>query len=199
MSPREAGLSKVTTGPRCRLLCGVSTLADQIEIALTAFGWEQHQEAELTLMVDGPWGFALRSLQNSALGRTVVVTDNPCPEYWEDLWDIGPCALLVGGHNIPDIVKALTRVHAGEVFRQLPHHDSPLTIGERQLLRAAAIGLENKQVACEQQLSIGTVKNGLNRVFEKLGLKNRTQAALYYWGLWQWLEPHPSRKSERAE
>jgi len=179
-------------------MCGVSALTDQIESALSTFGWVRHPEASLTLVVDGPWGFALRSLQNSAPDCAVVVSDNPCPEYWEDLWDFDPCALLVGGHNLPDIVKALTRVQAGEVFRQMPHHDSPLTVGERQLLRAAASGLENKQVACEQQLSVGTVKNGLNRVFEKLGLKNRTQAALYYWGLWQWLEPHPSRPPKGA-
>lgn len=76
----------------------------------------------------------------------------------------------------------------------MPRHDSPLTLGERKLLQAAAIGMNNKRIADEQNLCVGTVKNGLNRVFEKLGLNSRTEAALYYWGLWQWLEPHPSRE-----
>ncbi len=92
-----------------------------------------------------------------------------------------------------DIAKALERAHAGETFQQIPRHQSPLTPGERKLLRAAAMGLENKQIATEQALSLGTVKNGLTRVFEKLGLESRVQAALYYWGLWHLLKPHPSR------
>lgn len=70
---------------------------------------------------------------------------------------------------------------------------SPLTLGERKLLQAAAMGLENKQIATEQGLSLGTVKNGLTRIFGKLGLESRVQAALYYWGLWHLLKPHPSR------
>lgn len=50
------------------------------------------------------------------------------------------------------------------------------------------MGLENKRIACELHVTEGTVKNGLGRIYLKLGLTNRTQLALYYWGLWTLIE-----------
>ena len=176
-----------------RVQCGIPALAAELVSTLEPLGWVMDEAADLTLMIDGPWGSAMHLLQIHPACQMVLLTDNPCAEYWEDLWDFTPRALLVGGHSVPDIAKALARAQAGETFRQVPRHDSPLTTGERKLLQAAAIGLENKRIAAEQKLCLGTVKNGLNRVFEKLGLNSRTEAALYYWGLWQWLGPHPSR------
>lgn len=109
----------------------------------------------------------------------VVVTDSPCPEDWEDLWSLQPRALLIGGHRVPEIAEALGRAKAGEYFRRVPHHNSPLKDMERKLLRFSAMGWENKRIAREFELTEGTVKNGMNRVFHKLGFDNRTQVALY--------------------
>lgn len=176
---------------RYRLHCALKALGDELSASLKQQGWHVEEAADLTLVIDGPWGVALQALANDTAENTVVVTDNPCPEYWEDLRELQPRVLLVGGHNIPEVAEALERAQAGEHFQRLPCHDSPLTCTERMLLRYSAMGWENKRIAREFNLTEGTVKNGLNRVFHKLDFDNRTQLALYYWGLWHLLETRP--------
>jgi DNA-binding CsgD family transcriptional regulator len=171
-----------------RVLCAISSLAVELSQGLELFGWNVDEGAELILVIDGPWGSALMLMLGQPACRMVVLSDNPCPEYWEDLWDCGPQALLIGGHSVADITKALARAQAGGQFRQVPRHDSTLTLSERRLLRLTATGLDNIDIASKLHLTVGTVKNGLNRIFDKLHLNNRTQAALYYWGLWHLLE-----------
>lgn len=54
-----------------------------------------------------------------------------------------------------------------------------LTEREIQLLRLVAGGLSNKEIAAELSLAESTVKNRLSLLFEKLEVKDRTQAAIY--------------------
>ncbi len=54
-----------------------------------------------------------------------------------------------------------------------------LTLREIQLLRLVASGLSNKEIAEALRLAESTVKNRLSLLFEKLGVKDRTQAAIY--------------------
>ncbi|WP_344870168.1 response regulator transcription factor [Deinococcus aetherius] len=98
-----------------------------------------------------------------------------------------PRALLSGGHTIEDLASALSRA-ACESFRHTPRHDSPLTPIERLLLRHSAQGWDTRRIARELTLSEGTIRNSLSRIFKKLGLDNRAQATLYYWGLWHMLD-----------
>jgi len=174
-----------------RLHCGLPALAAEIVRRLQGFGWEARDRAPLGLLIDAPWGVALQRLAQVDPSEWVVVTDNPCPEYWEDLWSFWPRSLLAGGHSTEHLADALGRAASGEFFRHTPQHDSPLTCMERRLLRYSAQGWENRRIAQELTLSEGTVRNGLSRVFEKLGFENRTQAVLYYWGLWHLLDPNP--------
>ena len=62
-----------------------------------------------------------------------------------------------------------------------PEPSSPLDVltpRERDVLRLVARGAANKQIAGELNLSIGTVKGYVSAIFEKLGVGDRTQAAL---------------------
>jgi two-component system response regulator DevR len=54
---------------------------------------------------------------------------------------------------------------------------SSLSLQQRQVLRLVADGLTNREVGERLQLSENTVRNYLVRVFEKLGVKRRAQAA----------------------
>lgn len=171
-----------------RLHCSLPALAAVIAHSLQRLGWEPLEHAPLGLLVDGPWGVALDVLSQGHAQEWVVVTDNPCPEYWEDLGSFWPRGLLAGGHSIEELAEALNRADSGECFRRTPQHDSPLTCIERRLLRYSAMGWENRRIAQELKLHEGTVRNGLSRIFQKLGFENRTQIALYYWGLWHVLE-----------
>lgn len=182
-----------------RLLCGIPALASEIERTLHSLGWEACDHAQLGLLIDGPWGVALHELEQTDPGQLLVVTDNPCPEYWEDLWSFQPRGLLAGGHSVEDLAEALRRIQGGEVLRDVPQHDQVLTCMERRLLRHSAQGWENRRIAQELDLNEGTVRNGLSRVFQKLGFENRTQVALYYWGLWHLLDQHLLRGKNYTE
>ena len=54
-----------------------------------------------------------------------------------------------------------------------------MTEREIELLRLVAQGLSNKEIAYELSLAESTIKNRLSILFEKLDVKDRTQAAIY--------------------
>lgn len=173
---------------RYRLRCGSPTLAAGIARSLQQLNWEVGEQAPLGLLIDAPWGVALQVLSQENPGEWVVITNNPCPEYWEDVWAYRPRGLLAGNHSVEDIAESLRCAHLGEFVRRAPRHDSRLTSIERRLLRYSAMSWDNRRIAQELKLHEGTVRNGLSRVFQKLGFENRTQVALYYWGLWHLLD-----------
>jgi DNA-binding NarL/FixJ family response regulator len=69
-------------------------------------------------------------------------------------------------------------------FRRLSDVDgynniAGLTEREISLLQLVANGLSNKEIATELGLAESTVKNRLSILFQKLDVKDRTQAAIY--------------------
>ncbi|HBZ09279.1 MAG TPA: DNA-binding response regulator [Bacillus bacterium] len=57
--------------------------------------------------------------------------------------------------------------------------DPTLTPRERAILKCIGEGLNNKEVAERLGLSVGTVKNQTSHILDKLGLRDRTQLAIY--------------------
>ena len=164
----------------------------EVRRALATYGREL--TSNLKVIVDKPHSFAMKQLlEGAGEGFTsIVVTNNACPEYLEDVWALGPHALLTGGYSAEEIAAALHSVLSGERYRNVPHQQSKLAKREQEVLRFCATGLSNKQIAARMTLSERTVKNYLTTIYTKLGLKNREQATLYYLGIWHWL-PEPYR------
>lgn len=52
---------------------------------------------------------------------------------------------------------------------------------EKEIIFLVAEGLSNKEIACKQYLSEGTVRNYISTILEKLGLRDRTQLAVFYY------------------
>lgn len=52
---------------------------------------------------------------------------------------------------------------------------------ENEVLRLMADGLSNGEMANELFISESTLRKHVASIFEKLGVKNRTEAAAYYW------------------
>lgn len=65
-----------------------------------------------------------------------------------------------------------------------PRPGAPLSPREKQLAVRITSGLPNKLIAAELHLTVGTVKEYLNRLFRKLELHNRTELAM-------WAVKHP--------
>ncbi len=54
----------------------------------------------------------------------------------------------------------------------------PLSERERDILRRVAMGASNKEIAADLFIAEGTVKNHVTNILGKLGVRDRTQAAL---------------------
>lgn len=55
-----------------------------------------------------------------------------------------------------------------------------LTRGEQEILRLVSLGLSNREVANRVHLSEKTVRNKVSAILEKLGFRNRTEAARWF-------------------
>lgn len=60
-------------------------------------------------------------------------------------------------------------------LNQLPE---PLSEREQEILRLLALGANNRQIASQLFLAEGTIKNYISTILDKLGVQDRTQAAL---------------------
>jgi len=84
------------------------------------------------------------------------------------------------------LVKCLQRVNEGEFWFEKALTDSflsakriALTKREGQLVSLLSQGLKNKEIASMLLISEGTVKVYLSRLFQKVGVKDRFELALY--------------------
>jgi DNA-binding NarL/FixJ family response regulator len=84
------------------------------------------------------------------------------------------------------LLRCLTRVNEGELWFEKTLTDSimsarrySLTRREGQLVSLLSQGLKNKEIATALTISEGTVKVYLSRLFQKLGVKDRFELALY--------------------
>jgi DNA-binding NarL/FixJ family response regulator len=102
------------------------------------------------------------------------------------------------------IVKSIRKVHGGEIWldshttaavmRQFAapgeigggtatsgkgRERSPLSHREREIVQLVAQGYKNKEMAEKMFISEQTVKNHLHNIFDKLGVSDRLELALY--------------------
>jgi DNA-binding CsgD family transcriptional regulator len=83
-------------------------------------------------------------------------------------------------------MKCLQRVQSGELWFEKALTDSflsakrvALTQREGQLVSLLSQGMKNKEIASTLQISEGTVKVYLSRLFQKVGVKDRFELALF--------------------
>ncbi|WP_308629461.1 response regulator transcription factor, partial [Meiothermus granaticius] len=165
------GLAKVYSGVLTLELHGQSLL-DNLPVTQSVH-----------LVMDAPWGYALWGLR-SWPRPVLVVTGNPSPHYLRDLLDLSPDGLVADPIGPSELKEALVRISQGHHFYHLPRLEpDPLCPREREILRLAALGSTNREIADGLGLQAKTVENYMNTLLEKLGLRIRAQIPLYYFGL----------------
>lgn len=175
--------------PAFHILCGAPISAHSIA-GLKRQGFHQDPDAQIKVVIDAPQGFALsalKALEGLSL-RVVVATRNPCAEYWEDLWDLHPHVLLASVRYDGKLPDVIVRAANDERYRSTPRRATPLTCAERKILHYLARGFSNKEVASHLSICSKTVMNTLTTIYQKLNLKSREEAILYYWGIKQVLD-----------
>lgn len=96
--------------------------------------------------------------------------------------------------GLPSTVRAIYEgqtVFGGKVVEKLPdimnrkekfdYEAHGITDKEKQMIELVADGLSNKEIASKMFLGEGTVRNMMSSVLDKLGLRDRTQLACYYY------------------
>ena len=79
----------------------------------------------------------------------------------------------------PEVQQHLMREVAGKKSPQAAPAHASLTEREVGILHLIAEGRSNKEIAAALYLTEGTVKGYVSTIFDKLGVEDRTQAALY--------------------
>lgn len=148
---------------------------------------------------------ATRAIKEIRPGISVlVVTTHLNPDYLLQAVKAGAAGYVLKMSRKEEIVDAIRSVIRGEfpfdqelsidLLRQLAHEEGPgtappaanshkaprgtLTPREIDVLRLLALGKTNRQIAQEIHLSLSTVKGHLERLISKLGVSDRTQAAV---------------------
>jgi DNA-binding NarL/FixJ family response regulator len=145
--------------------------------------------AELVLLDVGPeisFQF-LADLHSAAPGcRLVLLARTISPELAYHAQELGVCALLSTSCTPQRFVTCLERVAHGEQYFEnvLPLGSAPtravrLSRREGQLVSLLAQGLKNKEIATCLDITEGTVKVYLSKLFQKVGAKDRLELALF--------------------
>jgi DNA-binding NarL/FixJ family response regulator len=149
---------------------------------------------------------ALETLQQTnKRTRVIVLTASEDKNEFVQAMKLG-CSGIVLKQTAPDlIVKSIRKVHSGEIWldshttaavmRQFAtpgsemaaqgaggkggRERSPLSTREREIVALVAQGYKNKEMAEKMFISEQTVKNHLHNIFDKLGVSDRLELALY--------------------
>jgi len=138
--------------------------------------------------------------QTSPGTSVIVVTSYESKEYLRRAIEAGAAGYLLKGMSRDSLIEAIKLVKGGgslvdarllaELLREMGIQGSrfegapegtleALSPREQQVLQLLVQGLTNKEIAQQMHYSVGTVKNVVQRVIEKLGVSDRTQAAVY--------------------
>lgn len=115
--------------------------------------------------------------------KIVILTTFGRPGYLRRAMEAGASGFLVKDAPAEQLADAVRRVLAGErvidsvlAAEALAEGANPLTGREQDVLRAAADGSSNADIAARLYLSHGTVRNYLSTAIQKTGARNRSEA-----------------------
>jgi DNA-binding NarL/FixJ family response regulator len=145
-------------------------------VLFDSFGGREHVFDRIRSMVAEP-----------DIGAVVLYTWDANPQVLTTAHQLGVRGVIPKQLTASDLVASIQRVAAGEIvgmnrpFRRgfAGVTDESLTEREREVLALLSRGLTNRQIGDELYLGVETVRTHVRNVLRKLGVDNRTQAALY--------------------
>ncbi|HYW41474.1 MAG TPA: response regulator transcription factor [Bryobacteraceae bacterium] len=162
----------------------------------------------LDLKMPGLDGLATLQRLQAARNKTrvIVLTASDDKNEFVQAMKLGTSGIVLKQTATELLIKSIRKVHAGEIWldshttaaviRQFVANDeapapqqiapagrdrerSPLSQREREIVALVAQGFKNKEMAEKMFISEQTVKNHLHNIFDKLGVSDRLELALY--------------------
>ena len=141
--------------------------------------------------------------------RVIVLTASDDKNEFVQAMKLGTSGIVLKQTATELLIKSIRKVHAGEIWldshttaavirqfvaaeeqqvappppplqaTQRDRERSPLSQREREIVALVAQGIKNKEMAEKMFISEQTVKNHLHNIFDKLGVSDRLELALY--------------------
>lgn len=146
---------------------------------------------------------ALQTLQHTKCkAKVIILTASEDKNEFVQAMKLGCSGIVLKQTSADLIVKSIRKVNSGEIWldshttaavmRQFAapgesgmsssskaRERSPLSTREREIVALVAQGYKNKEMAEKMFISEQTVKNHLHNIFDKLGVSDRLELALY--------------------
>lgn len=169
-------------------------VAGHVGTAQEALEFVTHAPVDLILLDfrldDDPANQFIPQVRRSGYaGKILMVTARMTAEESLKALQLGACGIFLKQNGPPTLAKAIRLVMAGHIWMDqkvvqimaeaVPPEDQhlrrKLTDRERRVLRGVLEGLTNKKIGDEIGVSEGTVKATLQQLFDKTGVRTRSQ------------------------
>jgi DNA-binding NarL/FixJ family response regulator len=189
----RSGLKNLLAGTEVKVVAEVSTGADAVKYAL------ENDPDVVMLDVRMPDGDGLTSLGRIKLDKPdmpiLILSTFDNPTYIARAVALGASGYLLKSCTREKLLDGIRKAAAGESAwtrdelrrvtgalatpRLTADVEVPLTQRESEVLRQLAYGLTNKEIAQALHISYETVKEHVQHILRKIGVSDRTQAAVW--------------------
>jgi DNA-binding NarL/FixJ family response regulator len=189
----RAGLKSLLAGTDIKIVAEASTGEQAVRLAL------KHEPDVVLMDIRMPEGDGLTALGRIKLDRPnmpiLILSTYDNPTYVARAVALGASGFLLKGVGKEKLIEAIRNAAAGQnawtrdelrrvtgalaTPRLAADVEVPLTQRESEVLRQLAFGLTNKEIALALHISYETVKEHVQHILRKIGVSDRTQAAVW--------------------
>jgi DNA-binding NarL/FixJ family response regulator len=189
----RSGLKSILNGTDIKIVAEASTGEQAVRLAL------KHEPDVVLMDIRMPEGDGLNALGRIKLDRPnmpiLMFSTYDNPTYVARAVALGASGFLLKEIARDKLVEAIRQAAAGESAwtrdelrrvtgalatpRLVADVEVPLTQRESEVLRQLAFGLTNKEIALALHISYETVKEHVQHILRKIGVSDRTQAAVW--------------------
>jgi DNA-binding NarL/FixJ family response regulator len=189
----RAGLKSLLAGTDIKIVAEASTGEQAVKQAL------KHEPSVVLMDIRMPEGDGLNALGRIKLDRpnmpVLILSTYDNPTYVARAVALGASGFLLKGISKDKLIEAIRIAASGQnawtrdelrrvtgalaTPRLVADVEVPLTQRESEVLRQLAFGLTNKEIAMALHISYETVKEHVQHILRKIGVSDRTQAAVW--------------------
>jgi DNA-binding NarL/FixJ family response regulator len=189
----RAGIRSMLHGEDIKIVAEASSGEEAISVV------QKHNVDVVLLDIRMPGGDGLNALGRIKLDKAdlpvVMLSTYDNPTYVARAVALGAAGYVLKGADRDELLKTIRTAAAGETAwtrdelrrvtgalatpRLAADVEVPLTQRESEVLRQLALGLTNKEIASSLHISYETVKEHVQHILRKIGVSDRTQAAVW--------------------